>query len=154
MLREQLGKSLDEGITPLHSGGARGVLFKMTVLAYGYTFASKGTVRAFIGDLENEEAMYERLRPLQGVNVPVFLGAIDLRPMNKTYYYDHRVYVVHMTLLSWGGCSIDEAEALGESKESMRLRAIRSLSLIHNRRIFIGTCGNPTCSSTARSMGS
>ncbi|KAH7124536.1 hypothetical protein EDB81DRAFT_663994, partial [Dactylonectria macrodidyma] len=60
-------------------GGAPGVPFQVTMLAFDYTFVSKGTVRAFICDLELEAAVYERLRPIQGVNVPVFLGAIDLR---------------------------------------------------------------------------
>ncbi|PNH71194.1 hypothetical protein VD0001_g6352 [Verticillium dahliae] len=61
------------------------------MIAYGYTFVGKGTVQAFIRDLEHEAAVYERLRSIQGANVPVFLGAIDLRPMKKIYYYDHRV---------------------------------------------------------------
>ncbi|RBQ85230.1 hypothetical protein VDGD_20849 [Verticillium dahliae] len=63
------------------------------MIAYGYTFVGKGTVQAFIRDLEHEAAVYERLRSIQGANVPVFLGAIDLRPMKKIYYYDHRVAV-------------------------------------------------------------
>jgi hypothetical protein len=84
----------------LGEGGARGVLFQVTLLAHGYTFVSKGTVRAFIKDLEHEAAVYERLKPIQGVYVPVFLGVINLRSMNKIYYYDHRVYVVHIILLS------------------------------------------------------
>ncbi|KAF3347224.1 hypothetical protein VdG2_04625 [Verticillium dahliae VDG2] len=76
---------------PLYVSGARGVLFQVTMIAYGYTFVGKGTVQAFIRDLEHEAAVYERLRSIQGANVPVFLGAIDLRPMKKIYYYDHRV---------------------------------------------------------------
>lgn len=54
--RQQLKQSLDEGITPIEHSGARGVLFKATKLAYGYTFVSKGTVSAFIPDLEHESA--------------------------------------------------------------------------------------------------
>ncbi|KAH9237195.1 hypothetical protein K456DRAFT_1722447 [Colletotrichum gloeosporioides 23] len=64
LLGEQLKQTLDDGITPLGQGGARGVLFKISLLAYGYTFVSKGTVRAFIEDLEHEVAVYERLRPI------------------------------------------------------------------------------------------
>ncbi|RXG41091.1 hypothetical protein VDGE_30363 [Verticillium dahliae] len=91
LLRKQLEQSLDDGIRPLYVSGARGVLFQVTMIAYGYTFVGKGTVQAFIRDLEHEAAVYERLRSIQGANVPVFLGAIDLRPMKKIYYYDHRV---------------------------------------------------------------
>ncbi|CVL09139.1 uncharacterized protein FMAN_15421 [Fusarium mangiferae] len=136
LLRKQLAQSLDDGIRPLGTGGARGVLFQVTLLAYGYTFVSKGTVRAFIKDLEHEATVYERLEPIQGVHVPVFLGAIDLRSMNKTYYYDHRVYVVHMTFLSWGGCSIDRAQRTGDMDRSLEDEAIRSLKAMHREGVL------------------
>jgi hypothetical protein len=42
-LHDQLKHSLDDGIVPLGNGGVRGVLFKVTLLGYGYTFVSKGT---------------------------------------------------------------------------------------------------------------
>jgi hypothetical protein len=54
-------------------------------------------VRAFIRDLEHGAAVYTRLQPLQGVMEPAFLGTIDLRSMNKIYYYDHRIYIIHFT---------------------------------------------------------
>uniref|UniRef100_A0A0D2YCW3 non-specific serine/threonine protein kinase n=1 Tax=Fusarium oxysporum (strain Fo5176) TaxID=660025 RepID=A0A0D2YCW3_FUSOF len=136
LLWMQLKQSLDDGIRPLGEGGARGVLFQVTLLAHGYTFVSKGTVRAFIRDLEHEAAVYERLKPIQGVHVPVFLGAIDLRSMNKTYYYDHRVYVVHMTFLSWGGCSIDRAQRIGDMDRSLEDEAIRSLRAMHREGVI------------------
>ncbi|EXA28898.1 hypothetical protein FOVG_19529 [Fusarium oxysporum f. sp. pisi HDV247] len=135
LLWKQLKQSLDDGIRPLGEGGARGVLFQVTLLAHGYTFASKGTVRAFIKDLEHEAAVYERLKPIQGVHVPVFLGAVDLRSMNKTYYYDHRVYVVHMSFLSWGGCSIDRAQRIGDMDRSLEDEAIRSLRAMHREGV-------------------
>ncbi|KNB15467.1 hypothetical protein FOXG_14003 [Fusarium oxysporum f. sp. lycopersici 4287] len=113
----QLKQSLDDGIRPLGGG-------------------CKGTVRAFIKDLEHEAAVYERLKPIQGVHVPVFLGAIDLGSMNKTYYYDHRVYVVHMTFLSWGGCSIDRAQNMGDMNKSLEDEAIRSLRAMHREGVI------------------
>ncbi|PGG98191.1 hypothetical protein AJ80_09569 [Polytolypa hystricis UAMH7299] len=134
LLRKQMERSLDDGITPLGEGGARGVLFQVTVLVYGYTFVGKGTVRAFIRDLEHEAAVYKRLRPVQGINVPVFLGAIDLRPMNKIYYYDHRVYVVHMTFLSWAGNCID-AETVDSKGKLLENRAVQSLRAIHQEGV-------------------
>uniref|UniRef100_A0A0D2YCH1 EKC/KEOPS complex subunit BUD32 n=1 Tax=Fusarium oxysporum (strain Fo5176) TaxID=660025 RepID=A0A0D2YCH1_FUSOF len=116
----QLKQSLDDGIRPLGGGWCAG----------------KGTVRAFIKDLEHEAAVYERLKPIQGVHVPVFLGAIDLGSMNKTYYYDHRVYVVHMTFLSWGGCSIDRAQNMGDMNKSLEDEAIRSLRAMHREGVI------------------
>ncbi|KAH9225551.1 hypothetical protein K456DRAFT_1766872 [Colletotrichum gloeosporioides 23] len=131
LLGEQLKQTLDDGITPLGQGGARGVLFKISLLAYGYTFVSKGTVRAFIEDLEQEAAVYERLRPIQGKHVPVFLGAIDLRPLNRIYYYDHRVYVVHMTFLSWGGHDLYSTGSVDGRNGHLEEMAMRSLRAIH-----------------------
>ncbi|KAH7195027.1 hypothetical protein BKA60DRAFT_583946 [Fusarium oxysporum] len=136
LLWKQLQQSLDNGIRPLGEGGARGVLFQVTLLAHGYTFVSKGTVRAFIKDLLHEAAVYERLKPIQGIHVPVFLGAIDLQSMNKTYYYDHRVYVVHMTFLSWGGCSIDRVQNMGDMNRPLEDEAIRSLRAMHREGVI------------------
>lgn len=135
LLWKQMARSLDNGITPLGEGGARGVLFRVTLLVYGYTFVAKGTVRAFIKDLEHEAIVYQRLKRCQGVYVPVFLGFIDLRSMNKTYYYDHRVYVVHLTLLSWGGCPINAVNRTCGRKKYLEKETIRSLRAMHQEGI-------------------
>lgn len=92
-------------------------------------------MRAFIKDLEHEATVYERLKPIQGLHVPVFLGAIDLRSMNKIYYYDHRVYVVHMTFCSCGGGSVAEALSTGDMAKSFEKKAIRSLQAIHQEGV-------------------
>ncbi|KAK1701889.1 uncharacterized protein BDZ83DRAFT_746066 [Colletotrichum acutatum] len=129
LLQEQLERSLDYGIVSLRQSGARGVLFKVSLLAYGYTFVSKGT---------REAAFYKRLRVIQGVYVPVFLGSIDLRTINRTYFYDHRVYIVHMSFLSWGGqdlyemkrtdCGVEDLEAM----KTRSLNEIRALGVEHH----------------------
>lgn len=64
LLRNQLEQTLDDGIEKLDKGGARGVLFRVTLTAYGYTFVRKGTVPEFIKDLEHEATVYARLRPV------------------------------------------------------------------------------------------
>lgn len=106
LLRQQFQQTLDDGVARLGKGGARGVLFRVTLLTYGYTFVSKGTVQAFVSDLEHEAAVYRQLQPLQGVCVPVFLGAIDLRDLGRTYYYGHKVRIIYMMLLAWGGTAM------------------------------------------------
>ncbi|OAQ59515.1 protein kinase-like domain [Purpureocillium lilacinum] len=119
LLRAQLKETLDRGITPLEKGGARGVLFKVTLLAYGYTFVT---------------AVYRRLEDLQGIHVPVFLGAIDLRSLDRTYYYDHRVYIVHLLLMSWGGESLHEGQGgvlTTDKHVHYSLRAIHQHGVIH-----------------------
>ncbi|KAI0977531.1 hypothetical protein F4678DRAFT_455678 [Xylaria arbuscula] len=95
-----VGEKKAENVEIRDAKGAREALFQVTMLAYGYTFACKGTVQAFVKDLEHEAAVYERLRPVQRTSVPVFLRAVDLRSINKTYHYDHRVNIIYMMFLS------------------------------------------------------
>ncbi|KAK7937563.1 uncharacterized protein PG986_014431 [Apiospora aurea] len=129
LLRDQLKRTLDDGIESLNKGGARGVLFKVTLLAYGYTFIGKGTVPAFIEDLEHEAKVYQALQPLQGRVTPIFLGAIDLRTISRTYYYDFRVRVQYMMFLSWGGNSLDSVRTAGDDGDLSRqlIHAVRAL---------------------------
>ncbi|KAM3518341.1 hypothetical protein NHJ13051_008257 [Beauveria bassiana] len=131
LLTQQLEDSLDKGLTPLGEVGSRGALFRVSLVAYGYVFVCKGTVRAFIKDLQHETAVYQRLRPLQGVSVPVFLGSIDLRPMNKIYYYDHRVYVVYMWFMSWGGYKLDHFDLADHVVKKLTAKTLQSLHAIH-----------------------
>ncbi|KAG8422115.1 hypothetical protein J3459_010700 [Metarhizium acridum] len=138
LLREQWKKSLDDGITSLHISGASGALFQVTLLRYGYTFIGKGTPAPLIKRLENEAGIYKRLKHMQGTSIPVFLGAVDLRPMNKIYYYDHRVYIVHVTFFSWGGRTLSSLELpSGLSKRltdgaCQSIRAMHSKGVVHN----------------------
>ncbi|KAG6194505.1 hypothetical protein E4U10_002859 [Claviceps purpurea] len=103
LLGEQFKHSIDEGITYQKIFGSMGALFKVTLLAYGYTFISKGTRVEHTQSLQHEAEVYQRLKPIQGVHVPVFLGAIDLQTMDKNYWIYFGTYVVHMIFLSWGG---------------------------------------------------
>ncbi|KAJ4248088.1 hypothetical protein NW762_012858 [Fusarium torreyae] len=135
-LREQLVQSLDDGIVPLGMGGARGVVFQVTLLKYGYTFVSKGTVRAFIPDLQHEGAVYERCASCQGENIPVFLGEIDLRSMNKTYYYAHRVYVVYLAFMSWGGHCVDKIQLSNDGATYLEAKTRMSLAAMHRRGVI------------------
>ena len=112
LLHEQLRETLDKGVEPMGKQGARGALFRLTLLAYGYTFVGKGTVAEFQPDLYHEAGVYNKLRSMQGVHVPVFLGTVDLRRLDRTYYFDFRVRIVYMLLLSWGGDSLDEPAAI------------------------------------------
>ncbi|KAI1122562.1 hypothetical protein F5Y10DRAFT_71307 [Nemania abortiva] len=136
LLSQQLEQSLDHGVVKLGIQGARGALFQLTMLAYGYTFVCKGTVRAFIKDLEHEAAVYERLRPVQGKSIPVFLGAIDLRSINRTYYYDHRVYIIHMTFLSWGGNDLHRLEIEEDEKRRLETSLTQALRAVHNEGVI------------------
>ena len=80
--------------------GTRGVLFKVRLTSHGYTVAAKCTDINLIGRLNWEAAIYERLRSIQGIYVPVHLGNIDL---DRPYFYDGIAEIVHMISLSFGG---------------------------------------------------
>ena len=131
LLRKQLGQTLDEGFVPLGKQGARGVLFQVTLLVYGYTFVSKATTASFVRELEHEAKVYERLWPLQGVRVPVFLGAVDLREVGRTYYYDIQVHLIHFMLLSWGGSSLDEVDVDVSDRAKVKQEVVQSVRALH-----------------------
>ncbi|KAI1475638.1 hypothetical protein F4774DRAFT_275140 [Daldinia eschscholtzii] len=136
LLWEQLTQSWGDGITKLDQGGACGVLFRITLLVYGYTFVAKGTVRTLINNLKHEAAVYNRLKPIQGHHVPVFLGAIDLRETDIIYYYDFKVYIVYMMLLSWGGDRIENDLTTNEMGKDLKSMAIMSLRAIHEHGVI------------------
>lgn len=68
--------------------------------------------------------------------MPVFLGNIDLRLINRVYYYDHRIYIIYMIFLSWGGYEFDatgvvNGEGQFKGKAMQSLRAIYQLGVAH-----------------------
>ncbi|KAI0189676.1 hypothetical protein F4808DRAFT_467253 [Astrocystis sublimbata] len=150
LLSHQLKCTLDYGITSLDITGARGALFKVTLLGYGYTFVSKGTVQAFVPDLEHKARVYKRLRDVQGVHVPVFLGAIDLPSLGRTYYYDFRIDIVHLCFMSWGGLDLRNGWGLDRNRRhTLRplaveaMRAIHRLGVVHKDARYENILFNP-----------
>ena len=127
-LRHQLANSLDDGVVPLGTQGSRGVAFQVTLLAFGYTFFAKATVSEFVVDLKNETSMYRKLKPLQGLTIPVHLGAIDL---GRPYYYDVRVRLVHMVFLSWGGEPIGRESPPPASPVDMQQKLVAQTQQLH-----------------------
>ena len=103
LVRHQLGEDLDHDCEPLGKQGARGALFKIILRRFGYVLVAKGTVRAFVPDLQHEGEVYQRLSSLQGSEIPVYMGSIDLP---HVYYLDVGVRIQHMMMMAWGG---DEA---------------------------------------------
>jgi len=133
LMRHQLSQDLDTDCKPVGLRGSRGVLFKVRLTSHGYTVAAKCTPIDFIAHLRHEAAIYERLRPIQGIHVPVHLGNVDLvRP----YFYEGIAEIVHMMFLSFGGTLIsqhinannrsDLIEQVGRS-----IQAIHRLGVLH-----------------------
>jgi len=128
LLQKQLGRNRDDDCYPLGRQGARGALFKVTLTSHGYTVAAKGTVAAFVKDLQYERQVYQRLTDIQGICVPVCIGSLDLA---HPYYYDIGVLIVHMMILSWAGESLDDSKILkcGDRKvlEAMVMHSIEDI---------------------------
>ncbi|KAL8747389.1 MAG: hypothetical protein Q9190_000735 [Brigantiaea leucoxantha] len=106
LIRQQLAKTMDEDCVDLRLLGARGMLFQLTLASHGYTFVGKGTIDVFISDLKHEGQMYHRLQKLQGKQIPVYLGNIDL----DVPWYDLNTHVIHMLLMSYGGEQIKKLD--------------------------------------------
>lgn len=105
-LGTQLQQSLDQNCECLDKYGLfgeSGVLFKITLNRYGYTFVAKGVQKANEDDLDHEVNVYSHLSHLQGIVVPVCLGEITLvRP----YPLVSMAKVTRMMLMSWAGTSL------------------------------------------------
>ncbi|KAG6125759.1 hypothetical protein E4U28_000838 [Claviceps purpurea] len=138
LLWAQFKHSIDEGIVFLGIFGAKGWCFKITLLAYGYTFVGKGAVPANVKSLQHESNIYKQLEPIQGSHVPVFLGAIDLRKMNKHYWVDFRVHVVHFMFLSWGGHHVEQDEMVKLEIPRSRLieEAEQAMDSVHEKGVI------------------
>lgn len=106
LLQQQLSRTLVEGVVTLGQEGACGALFQLTLLEYGYTFIAKGVTGGRVPTLQKEEAIYQRLQPLQGRHIPVCLGSVDLRLLHQVLYYDIDVRIIYFLLLSYGGTKL------------------------------------------------
>lgn len=73
---------------------------------------------------------------MQGTSIPVFLGTVDLRPMNKIYYYDHRVYIVHITFLSWGGRTLSSLQLPSRLSKRVTDAACQAIRAIHSKGVI------------------
>ncbi|KAL9019965.1 MAG: hypothetical protein Q9185_002787 [Variospora sp. 1 TL-2023] len=116
-LQRQLGRRLAYNCTDLQIYGSRCMMFKVSTAAYGYTFIAKATIGGFIPHLQHEAQVYNRLRKLQGHDIPVYLGNIDLA---KPILDFGGVAIVHMLLLAYGGQRMADDEV--EKPSDLRLQ--------------------------------
>ncbi|KAF5120875.1 hypothetical protein E5D57_013211 [Metarhizium anisopliae] len=125
LMREQLRQSPYRKCDALDGwgkGGAVGMLFKLELEPYGYTFVGKGALSGHPRDLEHESNIYARLDQLQGYVVPVHLGMVEL---DWGYILAGGVRVFDMMLMSWGG---EKASKAGLPNLATELR--RSLQAV------------------------
>jgi hypothetical protein len=133
LMRRQLADDLDTDCDPVSMPGACGVLFRVRLRSHGYVVAAKCTPAYFVHRLRREASIYERLRPIQGIHVPVHLGNIDLE---TPYFYEGIVELVHMMFLSFGGNPIGQHltaknKALVSEQVRLSADAIHGLRVLH-----------------------
>ncbi|ESZ92180.1 kinase domain-containing protein [Sclerotinia borealis F-4128] len=134
LLHQQLEQNRDDDCYPLGIQGARGALFKITLTSHGYTVVAKGTVRAFAKDLRHECKIYEHLKKIQGVYIPICFGSINLI---HPYHYDIGVQIVHMMILSWAGERWDKCKVVKEmSQECVNTMVMQTIQQIHHAGIL------------------
>lgn len=133
-LQRQLSETVNADCEVLGIHGSRGALLKVTLSSHGYTVPAKCTVPEFRDYLRHEASAYNRLRPIQGIYVPLYLGSIDLV---HPYSYDGIAYLKHMMLLSPGGLplglavrDLDQSSLIYKLKES--LSAIHIHNVLHH----------------------
>ncbi|KAI9731009.1 MAG: hypothetical protein M1834_005470 [Cirrosporium novae-zelandiae] len=132
LTKQQLGADLDHYCDPLGKSGARGALFKITLISHGYMFVGKGTRDRFLYDAHREVGAYRRLEKIQGLAVPVCLGGIDLI---TCYSLAAGVEITYMLLMAWGGEMVDDVPGLSrpiKHKELERsIHDVRRLGVKH-----------------------
>ncbi|KAF2786070.1 hypothetical protein K505DRAFT_260706, partial [Melanomma pulvis-pyrius CBS 109.77] len=132
LIREQLAQDLDTDCTAIGRPGACGAPYRIRLRPYGYTTVAKATTIYLVDRLLWEATIYEHLRPIQGIHVPVHLGNINLvRPLFEGFA------LVHMMFLSFGGELVgrhitakNEVEVIRKVENSVR--AIERLGVQQN----------------------
>ncbi|KIW85482.1 hypothetical protein Z517_00873 [Fonsecaea pedrosoi CBS 271.37] len=130
LVRQILRKDL-EYCEELYLWGARGVLYRLRLPHWGYTVVAKGTRPEFVMDLQHEAKIYSKLRSIQGIHVPVYLGSYTLdRPLQ----YAGSVSIVHLMVLSFGGYSLNHLRKTPATTDTAidGLRAIHKLGILHH----------------------
>ena len=142
LVRDQFA-SKDTGYTPLSIPASVGGVFKAYLPDGHYTFVAKGVEKECVSVLQTEAGVYEALRPLQGVSVPVCLGVVEI---DEPHYYDGQS-IASFLLLSWAGVPIAEQvpgqRGLmpgrgGLSKDGLVRESLRILGEIHSAGFLHG----------------
>lgn len=125
--------------------GHHAEFFNITLAGFGYTFCAKGMAFTDQHRLMNEYIMYQRMKDIQGVCVPVCLGLFALQfPFGSQNVSG--LEITHMLLMSNAGASVEEngskaetsdmpSEEILELESNRTLKAIRSAGINrHDRR--------------------
>ena len=133
LIRDQLAwdRGRDADCVSMNRSGARGAMFKVRLTSHGYTVVAKGMESLDRELLQHENAMYDRLKDIQGTYIPVCLGNIQLV---KPCHYDSGVYT-HFMFLGWAGRALFECR--GRLDEAAVADGVAKIfTAIHKRRVL------------------
>jgi tRNA A-37 threonylcarbamoyl transferase component Bud32 len=99
--------------------------------SHGYTLVAKGVEKFDRGRLQHENQVYDRLRSIQGIHIPVCLGTVDL---DLPYYYDCGVYVC-LLFLGWAGQPVFEC-INQDNREHIRSKAAKAFTALHKSYVL------------------
>lgn len=128
----QLVRNRNEGFEQLHVRGRTGYLVKATLLTHGYTVVMKATTAEKQHRLQVEVENYNRLRNLQGQQIPVCLGAF--KP-SISYWY-HGELMAQIMILGWSGMRLQhvinkENSSFFDQERKKVLAVLQSHGIIH-----------------------
>ncbi|PYI07075.1 hypothetical protein BO78DRAFT_367384 [Aspergillus sclerotiicarbonarius CBS 121057] len=131
-LHDQLIHDRHEGFEQLHIRGRIGFMLKASLLSHGYTVILKAVTARREANIKKEAQVYNRLRSLQGYQIPVFVGQFKPR---STYWY-HGELMARMMILSWSGLRIStirdkENTPFFETEREKLLKVLRSHGMVH-----------------------
>ncbi|KKA27602.1 hypothetical protein TD95_001438 [Thielaviopsis punctulata] len=130
LLMHQLHVTLDRGFTCLNIYGDHGVLFKVSLLEYGYTFMGKGAPDLYVEYLKKEVAVYNRLKELQGIRIPVVLASLDMNYVERFYPF-FGLPMEFFIFMSWGGVDFSKVDQRVCDSDRLQRMATRTLRKIH-----------------------
>jgi hypothetical protein len=114
--------------------GACGSIFKMRLSSHGYTFVAKGVETPDRPHLLHEKKVYDVLRDLQGMYIPVCLGFIDISMSLPAQFVR---WADHCLLLSYAGHSLDTYNnPIRGTKSEVKDAVDTMIRAIHNRYIL------------------
>ncbi|KAL2884915.1 hypothetical protein HOO65_090210 [Ceratocystis lukuohia] len=124
VIQTQLDTNLDSDCeVQRHKSGLFGTLVKLTAHPYGYTFVGKGMMDLGLPFIHHELQVYSRLRPIQGVFVPVCLGHVSMQQTLNVEFLPIR----QMLLMSYAGESVREMGDVVDNIEAQLL----ALGVVH-----------------------
>lgn len=131
LLSDQLQLNPYQGCeVQLEKCGSSGILMKVELVEFGYTFVGKCSVSQHPERLLHEHNIYKRLEGLQGIVVPLMLGMVSFKPSG--HILRGNAYMRHLLLMSWVGEWVTEKmKSVTEQDRNQLLKRVYNYGVCH-----------------------